>query len=93
MLPNPVLQRTATKAKTVSHGDLPLLGRAKVPVQIAKRTHFVYFYITENIDVACLLGLEFLQIVSCYIDLVGKRLVLVEQGHARSVSADKTSVD
>ena len=92
VFPNAALQRTTTRARTVSQGELPLMGRTRVPVQIAGRTHCVYFYVTESIDVPCLLGLEFLQVVPCVIDLSRKRLVLIEQNHVRSISAEKTSV-
>ena len=92
VLPNAALQRTATRARTVSQGDLPLLGRTRVPVQIAGRVHFVYFYVSEIIDVPCLLGLEFLQVVPCVIDLPHKRLMLIDENHVRSISAEKTSV-
>ena len=92
VLPNAALQRTATRARTVSHGDLPLLGRTKLPVEIAKRTHFVYFYVSDSIDVPCLLGLEFLQAVPCIIDLSQKRLVLIGDNYVRSISAEKTCV-
>ena len=92
VLPNAVLQRTATRAKTVSQGELPLLGRTKLSVHIAGRAHFVHFYVSDEVDVPCLLGLDFLQAVPCVIDLTNKRLVLIEQSNVRSISAEKTSV-
>ena len=92
MIPHVTLLKTATKAKTASQDELPLLGLVKVPVKIANQSHVVSFYVTDTIDVPCLLGLDFLRVVPCVIDLSGKRLLLTEQNHVRSISAEKTSV-
>lgn len=91
-LPRVTLLKTATKAKTASQAELPLLGLVKVPVKLADQSHVVSFYVTDAIDVPCLLGLDFLRVVPCVIDLSGKRLLLTEQDHVRSISAEKTSV-
>ena len=91
-LPRVTLLKTATKAKTASQDDLPLLGLVKVPVKIADQSHVVTFYVTDAIDVPCLLGLDFLRVAPCVIDLSGKRLILTEKDRVRSISAEKTSV-
>ena len=92
VLPRVTLLKTATKAKTASQEELPLIGLVKVPVKIADQSHVVTFYVTESIDVPCLLGLDFLHVVPCVIDLSGRRLLLTEQNQVRSISAEKTSV-
>ena len=52
----------------------------------------IHLYVSEAIDVPCILGLHFLSAVPCVIDLSARRLVLVSGGNVRSVSADRTTV-
>ena len=87
-----ILQPTSTKAKTASQSDLPLLGRISVPLQVANQTHIVNLYVSEAIDVPCILGLDFMSAVPCVIDLSGRRLVLVSGESVRSISADCATV-
>ena len=49
-------------------------------------------YVSDSIDVQCILGLDFLRSVPCVIDLTNRRLVLVSGDSVRSVSVDRTSV-
>ena len=86
------LHPTSTKAKTASQSELPLLGRISVPLQVASQTHVVNLYVSEAIDVPCILGLDFMSAVPCVIDLSGRRLVLVSGENVRSISADCVSV-
>ena len=86
------LQPTSTKAKTASQSDLPLLGRISAPLQVANQTHVVHLYVSEAIDVPCILGLDFFNDVPCVIDLSGRRLVLVSGKGVRTISADRTTV-
>ena len=90
VLPRVTLLKTATKARTAGQEELPLLGLVKLTVKIADQSHVVSFYVTDSIDVPCLLGLDFLRVVPCVIDLSSKRLILTERDHVRSVSAEKT---
>lgn len=92
MLPNVKICKTATRAKTASQSDLPLLGRVTVPFQVGNISEVISFYVTEAIDKPMLLGLEFLRSVPCVIDLTNKRLVLAGSGQVRNVSAEITSV-
>ena len=86
------LHQTSTKAKTASQADLPLLGRISVPLQVASQTHVVNLYVSEAIDVPCILGLDFMSAVPCVIDLSGRRLVLVSGENVRTVSANCATV-
>ena len=86
------LQPTSTKARTASQSDLPLLGRIAAPLQVADQTHIINLYVSEAIDVSCILGLDFLSAVPCVIDLAGKRLVLVSGESVRTISAVRTTV-
>lgn len=92
MFPNVKMNKTATRAKTASQENLPLLGRVTVPFQVGGLSEVVSFYVTEAIDKPMLLGLEFLRSVPCVIDLTNKRLVLAGSGQVRNVSAEITSV-
>ena len=86
------LHPTSTRAKTASQADLPLAGRISVPVRVADQTHVISMYVSDSIDVQCILGLDFLRSVPCVIDLTNRRLVLVSGDSVRSVSVDRTSV-
>ena len=92
MLPNVKICKTATRAKTASQENLPLLGRVSVPFQVGNISEVISLYVTEAIDKPLLLGLEFLRSVPCVIDITNKRLVLAGSGQVRSVSAEITSV-
>ena len=91
-LPGVTLHPTSTRAKTASQADLPLAGRVSVPLQVADQSHTVGLYVSDAIDVQCILGLDFLQTVPCVIDLTNRRLVLVSGESVRTVSVDRTSV-
>lgn len=91
-LPHVKLYPTSTKARTVSQGDFPILGRVNVPFKIAGQEHVISFYVSESVDVPCLLGLDFLHVVPCVIDLPGKKLCLTPRESVRNVSVDVTSV-
>ena len=49
-------------------------------------------YVSDSIDVPCIIGLDFLSAVPCVIDLTNSCLVLVSGDCVRSVSVDRTSV-
>ena len=83
---------TSTRAKTVSQQDLPILGRLNVPFEVAGQHHVIYLYVSDSVDVPCLLGLDFLHAMPCVIDLLRKRLNLTSRDSVRSVSVDVTSV-
>ena len=86
------LHPTSTRAKTASQSDLPLAGRISVPLQVAGQTHVVSLFVSDSIDIPCILGLDFLRAVPCVIDLTNRRLVLASEGSVRSVSVDRTTV-
>ena len=91
-LPQVKLFPTSTKAKTIAQEDLPILGRVNVPFQVADQKHVISLYVSESVDVPCLLGLDFLHAVPCVIDLPRKKLNLTPRESVRSVSVDVTSV-
>ena len=91
-LPQVKLFPTSTKARIVAQEDLPILGRVNVPFQVAGQQHVISLYVSELIDVPCLLGLDFLHAVPCVIDLHRKTLNLTPRESVRSVSVDVTSV-
>ena len=91
-LPHVKLFPTSTKAKTIAQEDLPILGRVNVPFEVAGQKHVISLYVSESVDVPCLLGLDFLQAVPCVIDLPRKKLNLTPRESVRSVSVDVTSV-
>ena len=49
-------------------------------------------YVSDRIDVPCLLGLDFLQACPCVIDLTRRQLVLTPAESVRSVPAEAVSV-
>ena len=91
-LPQVKLFPTSTKAKTIVQEDLPILGRVNVPFEVAGQKHVISLYVSESVDVPCLLGLDFLHAVPCVIDLPRKKLDLTPRESVRSVSVDVTSV-
>ena len=91
-LPNVTLKRTSVTAKTASQEDLPLLGRVVVPFQIGDATYPLPLFVSDAIDVPCLLGVDFLQHCPCVIDLSRRRLVMVPNVSVRSVSAQAVSL-
>ena len=93
ILPNqPKLSKTATVAKTASRESLPLLGRTVLSFRVGNVVSTVPMYVSDRIDVPCLLGLDFLQACPCVIDLTRRRLVLTPAESVRSVSAEAVSV-
>ena len=62
------LHPTSTRAKTASQSDLPLAGRISVPLQVAGQTHVVSLFVSDAIDIPCILGLDFLRAVPCVIE-------------------------
>lgn len=92
-LPNrPPLRRTTVRAKTASQDDLPLSGRAALSFDFGGARTVVPVFVSESIDVPCLLGLDFLQVCPCVIDIRRSRLVLAPAAAVRSVSAEAVSV-
>ena len=93
ILPNqPKLTKTATVAKTASRESLPLLGRTVLSFRVGSILASVPVYVSDRIDVPCLLGLDFLQACPCVIDFTHRRLVLTPAASVRSVSAEAVSV-
>ena len=91
-LPNVKLYPTSTRAKTVAQNELPIIGRVNVPFEVAGHQHVISLYVSESIDVPCLLGLDFLHAVPCVIDLPRKTLNLTPRESVRNISVDVTSV-
>ena len=60
--------------------------------EVAGQQHVISLYVSESVDVPCLLGLDFLHAVPCVIDLLHRRLDLTPRESVRSVSVDVTSV-
>ena len=58
---HPKLAKTATIAKTASQDSLPLLGRAIVSLKLGAELVTLPIYVSDRIDVPCLLGLDFLK--------------------------------
>lgn len=93
VLPNqPQLTKTATVAKTASKDVLPLLGRSVLSFRVGGVFASVPMYVSDKIDVPCLLGLDFLQACPCVIDVTRRQLVLAPAESVRSVSAEAVSV-
>lgn len=92
VLPNVNLKPTSVTAKTASNDELPLLGRIVVPFKVGGVTRPLPLFVSEAIDVPCLLGVDFLQYCPCVIDLSNKRLVLAPSASVRSVSAQAVSL-
>lgn len=92
-LPNrPPLRKTTVRAKTASQDNLPLSGRAAVQFDFCGTRVVVPVFVSESIDVPCLLGLDFLHVCPCVIDIQQSRLVLTPAEAVRSVSAEAVSV-
>ena len=86
------LRKTTVRAKTASQDDLPLLGRTVLSFEFGGNRASVPVFVSESIDVPCLLGLDFLRVCPCVIDVRRSRLVLTPQAAVRSVSAEAVSV-
>lgn len=93
MLPNaPKIRKTAVRAKTASQEELPLLGRVALCFHIGGMPVNIAVYVSDRIDVPCLLGLDFLQACPCVVDIRSRKLVLAPSASVRSVSAEAVSV-
>ena len=93
MLPHsPRLRKTPVRARTAARGNLPLLGRVVLCFHIGGMPVNLNVFVSDQIDVPCLLGLDFLQACPCVIDLSECRLVLAPSASVRSVSAEAVSV-
>ena len=88
----PPLRKTTVRAKTATHDDLPLLGRTSLRFDFGGTFVAVPVFVSESIDVPCLLGLDFLQVCPCVIDVRRSRLVLTPSAAVHSVSAEAVSV-
>ena len=86
------IMRTNTQARTASSDPLPLTGRVNVQFELGGAAHVVPFFISEAIDIPCLLGLDFLKHVPCVIDLRKRMLLIAPTDSVRSVSAEVTSI-
>ena len=93
VLPNksPLLT-TKTKARTVGHDNLTLLGKTKVAVKFAGEVVAVPFYVSDEIECPVLLGLEFFGVCPCVLDLTSHTLTVTPTAAVRSVSVSRTSV-
>ena len=92
-LPNgPPLRRTTVRAKTASQENLPLSGRTTLSFDFGGARAVVPVFVSDSIDVPCLLGLDFLQVCPCVIDVRRSRLVLAPPAAVRSISAEAVSV-
>ena len=93
MLPRaPRIQPTATVARTASQEVLPLLGRVVLCFEIANLQYTVPCYVSDKIDVPVLLGLEFLRVCPCVIDMKRRCLILAPAETVRSISVEAVSV-
>ena len=93
LLPHaPKVRKTPVRAKTASREDLPLLGRVVLCFHIRGMPVNLNVFVSNQIDVPCLLGLDFLQACPCVIDLKSSRLILTPSASVRSVSAEAVSV-
>ena len=93
MLPSsPRIRKTPVRARTATRGDLPLLGRVLLCFHVGGMPVNLNVFVTDQIDVPCLLGLDFLQACPCVIDLSERRLVLTPSASVRSISAEAVSV-
>ena len=89
---SPRLMPTATVAKTASQSSFPLLGRVVLQVEVAKESFSVPFFVTDVIDVPVLLGLEFLRVCPCVVDLKNQCLVLAPAECVTSRSIEVVAV-
>ena len=87
-----VVSKTHTVARLANGQPLSLLGQCQIPLKIGNCQLSVRFYVSEDLDVPCLVGLNFLEQVPCIIDLVSRRLVFVPDRAVRSVTAEIRSV-
>ena len=86
------LVKTSTQARTASKDPLPLSGRTTVKFELGGISHMIPFFVSDAIDTPCLLGLDFLQHVTCVIDLRRRVLLVAPRESVRTVSAEMTSV-
>ena len=93
MIPNaPKLRKTAVRAKTATQEELPLSGRVSLCFHIGSVPVNIAVYVSDRIDVPCLLGLDFLQACPCVVDIRSRKLILAPSASVRSVSAEAVSV-
>ena len=93
MLPRaPRIQPTATIARTASQETLPLLGRVVLCFEIAKLQYTIPCYVSDRIDVPVLLGVEFLRVCPCVIDMKKRCLIVAPADSVRSISVEAISV-
>ena len=78
-----IVVKTHTIAKVANGQPLNLLGQCQIPLKIGSSQLSVRFHVAEDLDVPCLIGLDFLEQVPCIIDLVSRRLVFVPTGAVR----------
>ena len=93
MLPRaPRIQPTATIARTASQEAVPLLGRVVLCFEIAKLQYTIPCYVSDKIDVPVLLGVDFLRVCPCVIDMKQRCLIVAPADSVRSISVEAVSV-
>lgn len=92
-IPNrPHLTPTATVAKTASQSAFPLMGRVVLDFVVGKHCIPVPFFVSELLDIPVLLGLEFLQVCPCVVDLKKRCLVVTPQESVHSLTVETVTV-
>ena len=91
-LPSLTMSDTRTVARVANGEPLSLLGQCTAPVMIERRDFSIRFQISDNLDIPCLIGLDFLEQVPSVIDLVNRRLIIVPSDAVRFISAEARAV-